>query len=120
MRVLLVEDDEGVASALAELLGQVGATVTRVAYGADALHRVKGCDLVLLCNQSLDGGDAVDELLDGMDRAMRNAQWRPNGASEHRRLALLPARPAVPVLGRSSHPTIPSGEIRAAASPSLR
>jgi DNA-binding response OmpR family regulator len=48
MRVLLVEDDEGVASALAELLGQTGATVVRTARGADALHRVKGCDLVLL------------------------------------------------------------------------
>jgi DNA-binding response OmpR family regulator len=48
MRVLLVEDDEGVASALAELLGQTGATVVRTGRGADALHRVKGCDLVLL------------------------------------------------------------------------
>jgi DNA-binding response OmpR family regulator len=48
MRVLLVEDDEGVASALAELLGQTGATVVCTGRGADALHRVKGCDLVLL------------------------------------------------------------------------
>lgn len=48
MQVLLVEDDEGVASALAELLGQTGATVVRTGRGADALHRVKGCDLVLL------------------------------------------------------------------------
>ncbi len=48
MRVLLVEDDEGVASALAELLGQTGATVVRTGRGADALHRVKGCELVLL------------------------------------------------------------------------
>lgn len=48
MRVLLVEDDEGVASALADLLIQTGATVLRTGRGADALHRVKGCDLVLL------------------------------------------------------------------------
>jgi DNA-binding response OmpR family regulator len=48
MNVLLVEDDEGVASALAELLGQTGATVVRTGRGADALHRFKGCDLVLL------------------------------------------------------------------------
>jgi DNA-binding response OmpR family regulator len=48
MNVLLVEDDEGVASALAELLGQTGATVVRTGRGADALHRAKGCDLVLL------------------------------------------------------------------------
>ena len=54
-----------------------------------------GCDMVLLCNQSVDGGDAVDELLAGMDRAMRNALWRPNEASELRRLALLPGKPAL-------------------------
>jgi DNA-binding response OmpR family regulator len=48
MQVLLVEDDEGVASALAELLGHAGASVVRTGRGADALHRVKGCDLVLL------------------------------------------------------------------------
>jgi beta-N-acetylhexosaminidase len=54
-----------------------------------------GCDMVLLCNQSVDGGGAVDELLEGLDQARRNAQWRPNGASEHRRLALLPAKPAL-------------------------
>ncbi|RDH79202.1 DNA-binding response regulator [Mycolicibacterium moriokaense] len=48
MQVLLVEDDEGVASALAELLGHAGASVIQTSRGADALHRVKGCDLVLL------------------------------------------------------------------------
>ncbi len=53
-----------------------------------------GCDMVLLCNQSVDGGAAVDELLQGLEQARRNAQWRPNEASEHRRLALLPATPA--------------------------
>jgi beta-N-acetylhexosaminidase len=54
-----------------------------------------GCDMVLLCNQSVDGGAAVDELIEGLDQARRNAQWRPNGASEQRRLALLPASPAL-------------------------
>jgi beta-N-acetylhexosaminidase len=56
-----------------------------------------GCDLVLLCNQSVEseGGAAVDELLKGLEAARRNAVWRPNGASELRRLDLLPARPAV-------------------------
>ena len=48
MRVLLVEDDEGVASALVELLGHAGAAVVHAPRGSDALHRVKGCDLVLL------------------------------------------------------------------------
>ena len=54
-----------------------------------------GCDMVLLCNQSVDGGAAVDELLGGLDQARRNAQWRPNEASDHRRLALLPGGPAL-------------------------
>jgi beta-N-acetylhexosaminidase len=54
-----------------------------------------GCDMVLLCNQSVDGGAAVDELLQGLELARRNAQWRPNEASEHRRLALLPGTPAL-------------------------
>ena len=54
-----------------------------------------GCDMVLLCNQSVDGGAAVDELIAGLDQARRNAQWRPNGASEERRLALLPGQPAL-------------------------
>lgn len=61
MRVLLVEDDEGVASALVELLGQTGATVVRTARGADALHRVKGCDLVLL-DLGLPDMDGLDVL----------------------------------------------------------
>ena len=61
MQVLLVEDDEGVASALADLLGQAGATVIRTARGADALHRVKGCDLVLL-DLGLPDMDGLDVL----------------------------------------------------------
>ena len=50
-----------------------------------------GCDLVLLCNQSLDGGSAVDELLDGLGEAAGRGLWRPDPDSEARRLALLPA-----------------------------
>lgn len=49
-----------------------------------------GCDLVLLCNQSLDGGRAVDELLDGMDAALQRGEWRLSAESEKRRRALLP------------------------------
>ncbi|MEI8324843.1 MAG: beta-N-acetylhexosaminidase [Betaproteobacteria bacterium] len=49
-----------------------------------------GCDLVLLCNQSLDGGHAVDELLAGLAEAQVRGQWQPQEASEERRLALLP------------------------------
>ena len=61
MQVLLVEDDEGVASALAELLGHAGASVISTSRGADALHRVKGCDLVLL-DLGLPDMDGLDVL----------------------------------------------------------
>jgi DNA-binding response OmpR family regulator len=71
MRVLLVEDDEGVASALAELLGQAGATVVRVTHGTDALHRVKACDLVLL-DLGLPDMDGLDVL-----RTLRRASAVP-------------------------------------------
>jgi beta-N-acetylhexosaminidase len=56
-----------------------------------------GCDMVLLCNQSVEteGGAAVDELLAGLEKARRQAKWRPSEASELRRLELLPQRPAV-------------------------
>lgn len=55
-----------------------------------------GCDLVLLCNQSLDGGAAVDELIDGVARAQIEGRWAPSDASEARREALLPRTPAAP------------------------
>ena len=71
MQVLLVEDDEGVASALAELLGQAGASVIRTGRGADALHRVKGCDLVLL-DLGLPDMDGLDVL-----RTLRRASAVP-------------------------------------------
>ncbi|MEW2499606.1 response regulator transcription factor [Amycolatopsis sp. NPDC047767] len=48
MRVLLVEDDTGVAGALAETLDARGHTVTSVGRGADALHRHREADLLLL------------------------------------------------------------------------
>jgi beta-N-acetylhexosaminidase len=50
-----------------------------------------GCDMVLLCNQSVDGGAAVDELLDGLAEAQLKGGWQPHEASELRRRALLPA-----------------------------
>ena len=49
-----------------------------------------GCDMVLLCNQSLNGGQAVDALIDGMTEAQLKGDWIPQEASEARRLALLP------------------------------
>ena len=49
-----------------------------------------GCDMVLLCNQSLGLGAHVDELLAGMDAALQDGRWVPDADSESRRLALLP------------------------------
>ncbi len=71
MQVLIVEDDEGVASAMAELLGHAGASVIRTSRGADALHRVKGCDLVLL-DLGLPDMDGLDVL-----RTLRRASAVP-------------------------------------------
>lgn len=51
-----------------------------------------GCDMVLLCNESVNspGGAAIDELLDGLAQAQQDGRWAPREASEQRRLALLP------------------------------
>jgi beta-N-acetylhexosaminidase len=57
---------------------------------AAALALSAGCDLVLLCNQSVDGGAAVDALLDDLLAAQTSDHWRPDADSESRRLALLP------------------------------
>jgi beta-N-acetylhexosaminidase len=53
-----------------------------------------GCDMVLLCNQSLDGGAAVDELIDGLTEAQLKGGWQASDVSEVRRRALLPQTPA--------------------------
>lgn len=50
-----------------------------------------GCDLVLLCNQSLvDQGAPLDDLIDGLSEAVLTGRWRPNAVSEQRRQDLLP------------------------------
>ncbi|MDP3650604.1 MAG: beta-N-acetylhexosaminidase [Rhodoferax sp.] len=58
-----------------------------------------GCDMVLLCNQSVASsegeGRAVDELIDGLTEAQLKGEWQPLDASEDRRLALLPRTPAL-------------------------
>jgi beta-N-acetylhexosaminidase len=46
--------------------------------------------MVLLCNQSVDGGAAVDELLAGLAEAVAQGHWHPDPDSEVRRSALLP------------------------------
>ena len=63
-----------------------------------------GCDMVLLCNQSVRDPQAVDELLDGLAEAQLKERWQPSGASEQRRLALLPTAPAQPWDALMTHP----------------
>ena len=54
-----------------------------------------GCDMVLLCNQSVDDGKPVDALLEGMAEALLKGRWEAAEASELRRLDLLPQTPAL-------------------------
>jgi len=52
-----------------------------------------GCDMVLLCNQSLapaDGTAPIDELIAGLTEAQLRGSWHPDARSETRRRALLP------------------------------
>jgi beta-N-acetylhexosaminidase len=61
-----------------------------------------GCDMVLLCNQSVptleggSGGQAIDDVLAGLTEAQVRGTWQPQEASDVRRHALLPAAPPVP------------------------
>jgi beta-N-acetylhexosaminidase len=57
---------------------------------AAAVALEAGCDMVLLCNQSLDGGAAVDALIDGLQHATDAGQLELDALGDARRLALLP------------------------------
>ena len=74
-----------------------GQVVSYTQAGVAALKA--GCDLVLLCNQSMasapGAGKAVDELLDGLAKSLLKGLWQANEASERRRRALLPTSPAL-------------------------
>lgn len=51
-----------------------------------------GCDMVLLCNQSVvDGGEPIDAAIDALSQAAIQGRWLPSAAAEERRLALLPS-----------------------------
>jgi beta-N-acetylhexosaminidase len=54
-----------------------------------------GCDMALLCNQSLGGGAVLDEAIEGLARAQAEHRWQPDPASAQRSRALLPASPAL-------------------------
>ncbi|MGB4582645.1 MAG: beta-N-acetylhexosaminidase [Rhodoferax sp.] len=55
-----------------------------------------GCDMVLLCNQSMGEGAELDALINGLTEAQLKGQWQASDASEERRLAMLPASRAMP------------------------
>jgi beta-N-acetylhexosaminidase len=55
-----------------------------------------GGDMVLLCNESENGGRAIDELLSGLEGAAASGAWVPNDASERRRHKLLPQTAPLP------------------------
>lgn len=80
----IFSDDLSMAGA--RRVGNVDVSYTE----AGALALAAGCDMVLLCNQSLPGNAAVDELLDGLLDAQAHGQWQPDPDSEARRLDLLP------------------------------
>jgi len=63
-----------------------------------------GCDLALLCNQSVGEGVALDALLDGLAEARRSGRWQPDPASERRRRSLLPRGAALDWTGLSASP----------------
>ncbi|MEY4725561.1 MAG: hypothetical protein RLZ36_188 [Pseudomonadota bacterium] len=70
-----------------------GRSVSFAEAGVAALNA--GCDLLLLCNQSVGDGHRVDEMLDGLTERLLKNQWHASDASEQRRRALLPQTPSV-------------------------
>jgi beta-N-acetylhexosaminidase len=77
-------------------LSMQGATVAGSPTEAGIAALNAGCDLVLLCNQSLDGGAPLDALIDGLEAALGQRRWQANGDSEARRVALLPQTEPLP------------------------
>ncbi len=70
-----------------------GASLGYAEAAAAALNA--GCDMVLLCNQSVGGGRDLDALLDGLADAQAQGRWHADPVSEARRVDLLPQTPPI-------------------------
>ena len=94
---LIVDLDGSILRQALEAMAWIPANLhVAVNLSAATLALNAGCDLVLLCNQSLDGGQAVDRLLDGLTEGLERGIWTPQPNSEARRLALLPRSAPLP------------------------
>jgi beta-N-acetylhexosaminidase len=72
-------------------LSMQGASVMGDAVQGAVAALQAGCDLVLLCNQSMvEAGASLDSLLDGLWAAREQGRWEPQADSEARRVDLLP------------------------------
>lgn len=85
----IISDDLSMAGAR-QLAGQTLSATRAIAVALDA-----GCDLVLLCNQSLGSGSVLDEVLDALPCAWRESGWRADARSDARRRALFPSGTAL-------------------------
>jgi len=79
-----------------------GRSVSFAEAGVAALNA--GCDLILLCNQSIGDGHGLDDMLAGLTERLVKSQWHASGASEQRRRKLLPKTAARAWDALMSHP----------------
>jgi beta-N-acetylhexosaminidase len=96
---ILREQLEFTGAVFSDDLSMLGARVLEgqpISFTEGALAALEaGCDVALLCNQSLKGSPVIDQVLEGLAEAQVKGWWQPNELSEARRLALLPSMPAL-------------------------
>lgn len=90
---LIFSDDLSMEAARRVADVQGGALLS---YSAAALLALEaGCDMAVVCNQSIGTGEALDELLDGLAAARDTGRWTPDAHSTTRRARLLGHGPAL-------------------------